>query len=141
MSTLNYSTILSTTTTTTVSTPLDTSTLVVDYALLFLCSIFYGVAFAPIKHYNTGDGFYFQFVFAIGIWVAGVPMLFFRGFPQFYTLSLVGGVIWAIGNVCTVPVIKLIGIGVGSLFWNMFGLIWAGPMSDSDGNTPNLSPS
>jgi hypothetical protein len=125
MSALNYTTLLTTAaTTTSTSAPLDTSTLITDYILLFLCCVFYGVAFAPIKHYDTGDGFYFQFIFGIGMWVAGVPMIFIRDFPRFYTLSFLGGVVWAVGNLCTVPVIRLIGIGVGSLFWNMFGLVW-----------------
>lgn len=37
------------------------------------------------------------------------------------------GFLWTTGNINTVPVIKLIGIGVGSLFWNASGLIlgWA----------------
>jgi hypothetical protein len=122
LSLFNTTTILTSTSTTTPS--LDSTTLIVDYVLLFACCILYGIAFVPVKHFETGDGLYFQFMFAIGIWVAGVPMLLIRNFPEFYMVAFLGGFVWSVGNLCTVPVIRLIGIGVGSLFWNMFGLVW-----------------
>jgi hypothetical protein len=50
-----------------------------------------------------------------------------QSFPKFYALPLLGGVIWSTGNLCTVPVIQFLGIGLGSLFWNIVGLVvgWA----------------
>jgi hypothetical protein len=109
---------------TTLPPPLETGALIINYVLLCACCVFSSVAFAPIKHFETGDGFYFQFIFAIGMWVAGLPMLFIRNFPDFYTIPLLGGVLWSVSNLCTVPVIGLVGIGIGSLFWNTFALVW-----------------
>jgi hypothetical protein len=51
-----------------------------------------------------------------------------------------GGFFWTCGNCCTVPVIKCLGIGVGSLFWNIVGLIfgWAYARFGWFGITPEI---
>jgi hypothetical protein len=80
-----------------------------------------------VKHYETGDGMFFQFVVCIGIWISGMVVFAVQSFPKFYAVPLLGGVIWSTGNLCTVPVIKFLGIGLGSLFWNIVSLVvgWA----------------
>lgn len=38
----------------------------------------------PIKHYETGDGFFFQLIVAIGTWSISVIVNIFQGSPKFY---------------------------------------------------------
>ena len=43
---------------------------------------------------------------------------------RFYPLPMLGGFLWSTGNLNTVIIIKLIGIGLGSLVWvSRFNLI------------------
>jgi hypothetical protein len=69
------------------------------------------------------QGMFFQFIVGIAIWQTGVIIHWVRGFPKFYAGPLLGGFFWATGNVQTVPAIRCVGIGVGSLFWNLVGLV------------------
>lgn len=112
---------------TTTIAPTSISSDLIGYFCLFISSVLYGGNNLPVKHYDTGDGMFFQLVVAISIWTTGLIVQVAKGFPQFYALPLLGGFFWTTGNCCTVPVIKCIGIGVGSLFWNIVGLIfgWA----------------
>lgn len=97
------------------------------YMGMVVASVFWGGNNLPIKHYETGNGMFFQFIVGIAVWQTGIVVHWIRGFPKFYPLPLLGGFFWATGNMQTVPSIRCLGIGVGSLFWNIFGLIvgWA----------------
>jgi hypothetical protein len=39
---------------------------------------------SKVKHYDTGDGMFFQLVVAISIWTTGLIVQVAKGFPQFY---------------------------------------------------------
>lgn len=97
------------------------------YISLVVAVFFYGSNYLPVKQYETGDGMFFQLILAIGIWLVGFVCNCIRQFPRFYALPMIGGALWASGNVNTVPVIKCIGIGLGMLIWANVGLImgWA----------------
>ena len=48
---------------------------------------------------------------------------------------MVGGMLWAIGNVTVVPIIHLIGLGLGVLLWgkeNLFLFFFFFPQSSRD---------
>lgn len=106
-----------------------TNSVLLSYVALSVSTIFWGLNFVPVKQYETGDGFFFQFIFGIAVWSAGFVIYLFKGITQFYWLALFGGMLWSISNVFTVPVIKLVGIGVGVLLWNSASLLvgWAIP--------------
>lgn len=97
--------------------------------LIGVCvSIFFlGSNFLPIKKYKTGDGMFFQLMLTTGIWVVGFCVNAARGFPKFYPLPMLGGFLWTTGNLNTVPVMKTIGLGLGTLFPNtiLLCLGWA----------------
>ncbi len=93
------------------------------YSGLLIASVFWGGNNLPIKHYETGNGLFFQFIVGIAIWSTGIVVHWARGFPKFYAFPLLGGFFWSTGNLQTVPVIRCLGIGVGSLFWSMSGLV------------------
>jgi hypothetical protein len=50
-----------------------------------------------------------------------------RNFPPFQPLAMLGGTLWCTGNMLTVPIIHLIGIGKGQVLWSDVGLFigWA----------------
>ena len=89
---------------------------------------------------------FFQWTLASGIFIMGVLMLFFQcaqnegqgadkvnggtggpSCPSLQPLSMLGGVLWASGNIMTVPIVKTIGLSMGLLTWGMASMImgWA----------------
>ncbi|KAL4230235.1 hypothetical protein ACF0H5_010621 [Mactra antiquata] len=89
--------------------------------------LFYGTNFAPVKKFDTGDGMFFQWVLCIAIWCSGLVVQAIRGSPTFYPLAMLGGLLWETGNICVVPIIKTIGLGLGLCIWGMTNLLsgWA----------------
>jgi len=89
--------------------------------------IFWGSNFIPVKKFPTGDGVFFQWVLCSGIWTTGLIVHLSRGAPPFEPLVLVGGIVWATGNILTVPIVKLLGLGIGILLWGESCLLmgWA----------------
>lgn len=89
--------------------------------------LFFGTNFAPVKKFDTGDGMFFQWVLCIAIWCVGLVVQLIRKSPTFYPLAMVGGVLWETGNICVVPIIKTIGLGLGLCIWGMTNLLsgWA----------------
>jgi hypothetical protein len=57
----------------------------------------------PAKRVNTGDGFFFALVIALGIWFAGLifTLIYSKGATSdFEPIAAIGGVLWATGNMC-----------------------------------------
>jgi glucose uptake protein GlcU len=90
---------------------------------MFLSVVIWGCNVLPLKHYDTGDGIFFQFIMCVSIWLTGVVVNCIREFPKFYGLTAIGGAFWTLGNMFLVPVIKFSGIGLGSVFWNFVGML------------------
>ncbi|KAL8587620.1 hypothetical protein ACOMHN_045309 [Nucella lapillus] len=88
--------------------------------------VFFGSNFVPVKKFETGDGMFFQWMLCAGIWLTGLVVQIVRQ-SVFYPYVMVGGAIWATGNICVVPIIKTIGMGLGLCIWGMFNLLsgWA----------------
>ncbi|XP_053398631.1 transmembrane protein 144-like isoform X2 [Mercenaria mercenaria] len=88
---------------------------------------FYGTNFAPVKKFDTGDGMFFQWILCIAIWCSGLVVQMIRKSPKFYPLAMLGGLLWETGNICVVPIIKTIGLGLGLCIWGMTNLLsgWA----------------
>ena len=88
-------------------------------------AVFFGSNYIPVKKYEMGDGMYFQFIMAIGIWVIGLFYFIIQepSTGYFHPFALLGGVIWSIGNILTVPIIKMIGMALGLSIWSATNLI------------------
>ncbi|XP_006917062.1 transmembrane protein 144 [Pteropus alecto] len=89
--------------------------------------LLFGSNYVPLKKYDTGDGMFLQWVLCAAIWsVALVANLILRC-PKFWPFAMVGGCIWATGNVAVVPIIKTIGLGLGLLIWGSLNALtgWA----------------
>lgn len=94
-----------------------------DYSLsedLFFLS-FPRPHFCLVRHHRceTGNGLAFQFFFCWAVWLVGLGVGVYRGFPSTPPLALLGGVLWSTGNLLSVPAIKLIGLGLSLLIWGI----------------------
>jgi len=88
---------------------------------------FFGSNFVPVKKFETGDGIFFQLCLCIGIFTTGTVVHVANGLIRHYTVfptfAMLGGMLWAIGNLTVVPVIKTIGLGMGISIWGITSII------------------
>uniref|UniRef100_A0A8V0Y5K5 Transmembrane protein 144 n=1 Tax=Gallus gallus TaxID=9031 RepID=A0A8V0Y5K5_CHICK len=102
-----------------------------DLAIGFTSStvavLLFGTNFVPVKKYDTGDGMFFQWILCASIWIISLVVNLIQNCPQFWPLAMVGGFLWATGNITVVPIIKTIGLALGLLIWASFNLLtgWA----------------
>lgn len=98
----------------------------VGYICCLIAVIFYGSNFVPVKKYSTGDGMFFQWVLCSGIFLESVVIQLVQQ-SEFYPIVMLGGMTWATGNLCVVPVFKTIGMGLGMSLWGTCSLLvgWA----------------
>ncbi|KAL5460464.1 hypothetical protein EMCRGX_G033915 [Ephydatia muelleri] len=86
--------------------------------------VFFGSNFIPVKKFDTGDGFFFQWVLCIGIWLVGLVVNLIRYQPPMFLPSLLGGgLLWTTGNILTVSIIKMIGLTMGLTVWGTTNLL------------------
>ncbi|KAJ8297482.1 hypothetical protein KUTeg_024013 [Tegillarca granosa] len=97
------------------------------YISAVIAVVFYGSNFAPVKKFETGDGMFFQWIVCTAILLVGIVVQIIRNAPKFLPLVMIGGVVWETGNICVVPIIKTIGMGIGLCIWGMTNLLsgWA----------------
>ncbi|KAG7266666.1 hypothetical protein CRUP_028383 [Coryphaenoides rupestris] len=85
----------------------------------------FGTNNVPLRSLDVGDGIFFQLVFCGTMALEGLLVYLIRGCPEIWTLSLVSGLMYSMGNFLTVPILKTIGLGLGSLIWSVFSLLFA----------------
>nr|CDJ90944.1 Protein of unknown function DUF1632 domain containing protein [Haemonchus contortus] len=92
-----------------------------------LSSVFFGTAYVPIKRFDASNGIFVQWVMSAGILCVGMVVNAFEVFPKFQPLAMVGGALWALGNVTAVPIMNILGLGMGMLIWGATNCIcgWA----------------
>eukprot|EP01099_Mayorella_cantabrigiensis_P006594 TRINITY_DN5546_c0_g2_i1.p1 TRINITY_DN5546_c0_g2~~TRINITY_DN5546_c0_g2_i1.p1 ORF type:complete len:348 (-),score=55.16 TRINITY_DN5546_c0_g2_i1:63-1106(-) len=97
------------------------------YGAVLVAIVMFGSNFVPAKKFDTGDGMFFQWVMCSGIWSLGLIVNLATSNPRFHPLAMLGGWFWATGNIATVPIIRMIGLGLGLLLWGNSNLImgWA----------------
>ena len=61
------------------------------------------------------------------IMAIGIAVNAYKDFPQFQPLAMVGGLMWTVGNLTAVPIINMIGLGMGILVWGTVNCVvgWA----------------
>lgn len=113
--------------TTTPSNGVSDFNIIMGYCCMGIACLFFGIFNLPVKHFTTGDGMFFQLLVGLSIWSVSFIVHCVRGFPQFYALPMLGGLFWSTANLQTVPVIKLLGIGISQTLNNLVSLIfgWA----------------
>lgn len=101
--------------------------LIYGFSACAVAAVFFGSNFVPVKKFDTGDGMFFQWILCAAIWIVSVIANIILHSPQFWPYAMLGGFIWATGNVTVVPILKTIGLGLGLLIWASFNLLmgWA----------------
>ncbi|KHN82101.1 Transmembrane protein [Toxocara canis] len=89
----------------------------IGFVSCLISCVAFGFMFAPLKKFPTKDGFFVQWVQCAVVFVVGFFINFARGFPPFNPVATVGGVLFATGNVASVPLVNGLGIGLGMLIW------------------------
>lgn len=129
LTTANYSLIIDSNTTAPIRNDGDDETIPVYWGFIatVIAIIFYGVNYAPVKRFDTGDGMFFQWVYCAAAVCTGLVIHLIRKCPTFHPIVVVGGFFYATGNICVVPIIKCIGLGLGLCIWGILNLFsgWA----------------
>uniref|UniRef100_UPI00398F2668 transmembrane protein 144-like n=1 Tax=Pristiophorus japonicus TaxID=55135 RepID=UPI00398F2668 len=101
--------------------------LVKGFVATAVAVICFGSNFVPVKKIDTGDGLFFQWIFCTAIWVVSLVVHLIQQCPQFWPLTMLGGFLWATGNITVIPILKTVGLGMGVLIWATFSLLmgWA----------------
>ncbi|XP_073720853.1 transmembrane protein 144a [Misgurnus anguillicaudatus] len=110
-----------------VSNSTNSSGLIYGFISCAVSALFYGSNFVPVKKIDTGDGMFFQWILCAAIWTVSLVVNIILNSPKFWPLAMLGGAIWATGNVTVVPIVKTVGLGLGLLIWASFNLLmgWA----------------
>uniref|UniRef100_A0A7E4VZK1 Transmembrane protein 144 n=1 Tax=Panagrellus redivivus TaxID=6233 RepID=A0A7E4VZK1_PANRE len=90
---------------------------IIGFVSLIISCLGFGFMFAPLRKYDCKDGFFVQWVQCAVVFLFGVGIQIAQGMPKVNLLASVGGILYATGNVCSVPIVKGIGIGLGMLIW------------------------
>jgi len=107
---------------------------VIGFVCVGVAILCFGSNFVPVKKYETGDGMFFQWVLCSAIWFSGLIVNIVRtnyfgleSFISFYPFAMLGGFLWATGNIMVVTIIKCIGLGLGMCLWGATNLLmgWA----------------
>ncbi|XP_053316222.1 transmembrane protein 144 [Spea bombifrons] len=101
--------------------------LALGFASSVVSVVLFGSNFVPVKKFDTGDGMFFQWILCGSIWIVSLVVNIILHSPRFWPLAMVGGCVWATGNITVVPIVKTIGLGLGLLLWASTNLLtgWA----------------
>jgi hypothetical protein len=129
---------------TTVSTSVDAPLPIwAGFIGCLVATFFYGSNLVPVKQFSAGDGFFFQFIFCVAVYIVGLIVDLILNNHRFYPLVVIGGirkfififkyirvflgVLWSTGNLVIIICIKTCGLGVGMLIWGTSNLLmgWA----------------
>ncbi|KAJ6668736.1 hypothetical protein lerEdw1_012219, partial [Lerista edwardsae] len=117
--------------------------LTIGFTSSLIAVLLFGTNFVPVKKFDTGDGkhlslnqtavliqkarMFFQWILCSAIWIVALIVNLIQNCPKFWSLAMVGGFLWATGNITVVPIVKTIGLGLGLLIWASFNLLtgWA----------------
>mmetsp|Transcript_18916 Transcript_18916/g.35685 ORF Transcript_18916/g.35685 Transcript_18916/m.35685 type:complete len:378 (-) Transcript_18916:241-1374(-) len=93
------------------------------YVGIVMAMVFFGSNFIIVKKFDSGDGVFFQLWMCMGIWTVGLVVNLMQGSPKFWPFAMLGGALWATGNVLCVYVIQQIGMGLGLVIWGSMAML------------------
>jgi len=96
----------------------DSPPIWLGYISVLVAVLFFGSSLVPAGKYPIRDGLSFQFFLCIGVWITGVIINLIVESPPFFPLVMIGGVLWATGNIISVYVISINGLGLSMLIWS-----------------------
>ncbi|CAF4289177.1 unnamed protein product, partial [Adineta steineri] len=80
--------------------------------------LFFGSSLVPAAKYPVGDGVSFQFFLCVGVWITGAIVNLIVKNPPFFPLVMIGGMLWATGNILFIYVISIDGLDLSILLWS-----------------------
>jgi len=85
------------------------------YAAALTAATLFGIQYVPVKKHEIYDGSVFQWFMCSGILFAGVTLgvLCEGAIPKVDLVDLLGGMFWTTQNMLLMPVVKLLGLGLG----------------------------
>lgn len=93
----------------------------------------FGSNFIVAKKYETGDGVFFSWVMSVAILITGMITQCVECYtekddgstacPAFEPFAMLGGAIWATGNLMVVPIVKTVGLGLGMCVWGSVNML------------------
>src|SRR4051794_27843915 len=86
--------------------------LLIGFASLLILCVSPGFMFAPLRRFDSGDGFFVQWIQCAVVFMFGFVINVVRHCPQFNLIACVGGFLYATGNIGSVPIVSEMGIGV-----------------------------
>jgi len=57
-----------------------------------VAAIFFGSSLVPVKQFSAGDGFFFQFMFCVSVYIVGLIVDLIMDNHRFYPLVVIGGI-------------------------------------------------
>jgi multidrug transporter EmrE-like cation transporter len=87
----------------------------------------FGCNFVPTKLTDIKDGQFFALWVTIGIFLVGLVQWFCKGCYEFEPIAMLGGALWATGNMMVPFIITNCGLGIGQLVWGSTNMLtgWA----------------
>jgi len=109
-----------------------------------LSSVCFGSMYVAVRKFDVGDGVFVQWIVCTAIFIVGMFVYAATEFPQFQPFAMIGGLLWAVGNLTALPIIKVIGLGMGILVWGTTNCVvgWATGrfgLFGTPANPPSLS--
>jgi glucose uptake protein GlcU len=112
--------------------------LLYGYITTFAACLLFGSQYVVLKDREIGDGLFYQWVVSCAILACGIIVNAIAKFPTFYPLAMLGGCLWASGNIVTVPMFHFLGVAPSFLIWTSVQMIigWASGRFGWFGTTP-----
>lgn len=89
-----------------------------------VAAVFFGSNYVTTKVAPTGDGVLFGWFMSIGILLVGYLCAAIGGTFIFVPSGLIGGSLWALGNLFVPAAINMVGLGLAFLLWSMGNLLF-----------------
>lgn len=93
------------------------------YALV--AAVAFGIQYVPVRKYEIFEGTAFQWFMCNGILMVGFIIAAASGELErgISPLVIFGGVLWALSNYLVLPLVKLLGIGLGFSLYHFVNLM------------------
>eukprot|EP00929_Paragymnodinium_shiwhaense_P107825 TRINITY_DN74184_c0_g1_i1.p1 TRINITY_DN74184_c0_g1~~TRINITY_DN74184_c0_g1_i1.p1 ORF type:complete len:425 (+),score=34.56 TRINITY_DN74184_c0_g1_i1:78-1352(+) len=95
------------------------------YTYAALAALMFGMQYVPVKKYEIYDGTTFQWFMCSGILMTGCVLSMASGSIEvpISPLCMLGGALWALSNYIVLPLVKLLGIGLGFSLYHFVNLV------------------
>jgi len=99
----------------------------VGYLCTVIACLGFGSNYIPVKKVDTGDGMFFSLCVSAGVLLVGIVQWLVAGLYKFEPFAMLGGAIWATGNLMVPFIVQRCGLGVGQLVWSVTNMLsgWA----------------